>query len=136
MPEICEPRAAERTMVITLFPVAQSPEIARVFVKHQLLSLGLPELVENGCLIVSELVTNVYEHVPTAHRFYLYLRGNAGRPILEVWDPSPEAPTLITASDGEFGRGLHIVNSLAAQWSYYVLPPSGGGGKIVWALPR
>jgi anti-sigma regulatory factor (Ser/Thr protein kinase) len=136
MPEICEPRVDERTMIITLFPVAQSPEIARVFVKHQLLALGLPELVENGCLIVSELVTNVYEHVPTAQKFYLYLRENAGRPILEVWDPSPEVPTLISGSDGESGRGLHIVNSLSAQWSYYVLPPSGGGGKVVWARLR
>jgi anti-sigma regulatory factor (Ser/Thr protein kinase) len=128
--------AGEHTMIITLFPVAQSPEIARVFVKHQLLSLGLPELIDNGCLVVSELVANVYEHVPTVQKFYLYLHENAGRPLLEVWDPSPRFPTLIAASAGESGRGLYIVNSLSAQWSYYALPPSRGGGKVVWARLR
>jgi anti-sigma regulatory factor (Ser/Thr protein kinase) len=116
---MCGLGAGEGTMIITLFPIAQSPEIARVFVKHRLLSLGLPGLVDNGCLVVSELVTNVYEHVPNAQRFYLYLHGNAGRPLLEVWDPSPRAPTLIAAADGESGRYLRTERGRGT----YVRPP-------------
>lgn len=119
---------------MTLLPVVQSPEIARVFVRHWLVLLGYPELVDNGCLITSELVTNVIRHVPMAREFYLCIRGNG--PLITVWDPSVEAPRLVEAPDGESGRGLHIVGSLSARWSYDLLPPEQGGGKIVWALLR
>jgi hypothetical protein len=47
-------------MYVTLFPVKQAAEIARTFVRHWLLSLGMPEeVIDNGCVIASELVTNV-----------------------------------------------------------------------------
>jgi hypothetical protein len=117
----------------TLLPVTQSPEIARAFVRKRLVALGYPELVDNGCLITSELVTNVIKHVPTAREFYLRLRKG---PLVEVWDPSVEVPRLIETPDGESGRGLHIIGSLSVRWSYDLLPPDRGGGKIVWALLR
>lgn len=122
-------------MHITLFPVRQAPEIARTFVRHWLLVLETPEeMVENGCLIASELVTNVVRHVPYAENFYLWISRNGVTPVIQVWDPSPARPVIREDPDGEDGRGLMIVAALAKTWYDYLVPPEQGGGKIVAAM--
>src|SRR5262245_59113389 len=120
----------------TLFPIPQSPSSARTFVRRQLVSLGYEDLVYNACQITSELVTNAVHAVITANlktdsKILLHLGPNKGRPLLEVWDSSPEMP-VTKAEDlyAESGRGLLITQTLAAQWGYY--PKEGG--KTVWAL--
>jgi hypothetical protein len=127
-------QASEKKMHITLMPVAQSPEIARTFVRHGLLNRNMPLLVEDACVIASELVTNCLVHVPKAERYELTLGSNGGRPLIEVWDPSPKPPVMVNLPDGEFGRGLHIVNALATMWNFYTLPTDRKGGKVVWAM--
>lgn len=122
-------------MHITLCPVPQAPEIARTFVRHRLLSLEMPEeVVANGCVITSELVTNVVRHVPWAKTFHLRVSKNGRTPLIEVWDPSPIRPVIKENPEGESGRGLLIVSALAATWYDYLCPPEKGGGKIVAAL--
>ena len=127
-------QASEKKMLITLMPVVQSAEIARTFVRHGLLDRNMPLLVEDACVIASELVTNAVKHVPKAERYELGLGDNGGRPVIQVWDPSPKLPVLVDLPDAEFGRGLHIVDALATTWSFYTLPKERKGGKIVWAM--
>jgi two-component sensor histidine kinase len=115
-------RVSEMKMHITLMPVVQSAEIARTFVRHGLLDLNMPLLVEDACVIASELVTNALKHVPKAERYELALGDSGGRPVIQVWDPSTKPPVLVDLPDAESGRGLHIVNALATVWSFYTLP--------------
>src|SRR3954463_11128471 len=103
MPELVE-QGSGSDMRITLFPVTQAPEIARTFVRHRLLSLGVPqEMVEDGCVITSELVTNVLRHVPNAESFHLCVSKNGLSPLIECWDPSPIRPVIKEDPEGESG---------------------------------
>jgi anti-sigma regulatory factor (Ser/Thr protein kinase) len=118
---------------VTLFPVRQSPGLARTFVRHQLISLGHPELVESACVIVSELVTNAIAETPDSE-IRVYLSPNHGRPLIEVWDSSPEPPVLQVGDlYAESGRGLMLIRALAAEFGYW-RSGTGETGKIVWAL--
>ena len=119
-----------------MIPVGHSAGIARVFVRHQLISLGYPELVGNAAQIVSELVTNAVtatasDDPRTRGRIRLHLGLDQGRPLLEVWDSSPRMP-VIREPDfaAESGRGLYIVGTLAARFGWI----EREGGKTVWAL--
>lgn len=134
MPELATQRCVNDTH-ITLRLVAHAPEIARTFVRHRLRSLGAhEEVADNGCLITSELVTNVVRHVPWARTFRLSVSNNAPTPRIEVWDPSTARPVINENPEGESGRGLLIVAALATTWYYSIVPPEHGGGKIVAAL--
>jgi anti-sigma regulatory factor (Ser/Thr protein kinase) len=115
---------------IELKPVSLSPGIARTFVEHFLLTHGFKDLVDDGCLIASELVTNAIAYAPLSVA-WLRTTPNSGRPLLEIWDASPEIPVL-KAEDlyDESGRGLLITSVVAAEWGYYPL----SGGKVVWAI--
>jgi anti-sigma regulatory factor (Ser/Thr protein kinase) len=125
---------------ITLVPVPQAAEIARVFVRHQLICLGCVKLIDDACQIVSEMVSNAVAATATGDRktqgsIRLYLGPNHGRPLLEVWDSSPEMPVMKKPDFlAESGRGLHIVQSLAAKFGW--LKDEERGGKIVWAILR
>jgi anti-sigma regulatory factor (Ser/Thr protein kinase) len=125
---------------ITLVPIPQSVGIARVFVRHYLISLRYADLIETACQITSELVTNAVRATASADpaargRIRLYLGPNRGRPLLEVWDSSPHLPVLREPDFvSESGRGLSIVKSLAAEFGWY--ETKGERGKTVWALLR
>ncbi|WP_128379095.1 ATP-binding protein [Streptomyces cavernae] len=85
-------------------------------------------------LVVSELATNVVRHGPLMEReFEVAVTVLAdGSCFIEVSDESPETPRLRTAHcDEESGRGLYLVESLAAAWGVW---NRGASGKTVWAL--
>jgi len=96
-------------------------------------------------LIVSELVTNAVKastdqdrrpHYTDEHGLAcIHLRLSADRQaaLVEVWDenfalPESGQPGL----DDESGRGLMLIDALAARWGWDL--PATGRGKIVWAL--
>jgi anti-sigma regulatory factor (Ser/Thr protein kinase) len=134
MPELAT-HGSGSCALATLRPVRQSPELARTFVRHRLLTFGTPERrVDDGCMIASELVTNVVMHVPWAETLRLFVTKNGLSPLIEVWDPSTVRPVIVDRSDSESGRGLLIVAALAKTWYCATLPPERGGGKIVAAL--
>jgi anti-sigma regulatory factor (Ser/Thr protein kinase) len=81
-------------------------------------------------LCVSELVTNAVLHARTAGVLRLFVGADGVR--IEVDDESPAPPRLSTEHRVAGGRGLHIVDQLAASWGHASRP----GGKTVWAEVR
>ncbi|MFE9468450.1 ATP-binding protein [Streptomyces virginiae] len=89
------------------------------------------QLRDTACLLTSELLSNAVSHSRGPVR--LRLR-QAGRELsVEVCDGSPVLPQARFAEpDAESGRGLPLVDSLAASWG--TLPTAEG--KAVWfSLP-
>ncbi|MFE2290211.1 ATP-binding protein [Streptomyces sp. NPDC059452] len=102
-------------------------------------------LIEDDVLLIaSELVTNaitvtgpgVLPEPPTWGELgrlglvHLRLVGLRDSVVVEVWDVSDEPPVLKHADDdAEGGRGLVLVQELAARWGSY----RTAGGKVVWA---
>ncbi|WP_327105198.1 ATP-binding protein [Nonomuraea glycinis] len=138
--------ARKHYMELSIHPVAAS--FARLHVERVLVAWGLAELIDVAQLIASELVTNVIKAAesvkPTDDEIHMYgsfaetlryvwvgLYEIRDYVVIEVWDASREPPELKTpALDEEGGRGIQLVEMLAAQWGYR-WPRTGG--KIVWA---
>lgn len=113
--------------------LAQPGELSelRRSLKLRLILWGLSDHVDSAQICVSELVTNVIQHVgegtPTTLRMALnepYLR-------LEVADPDMRAlPTLLSADSAlESGRGVALVDTLTDhRWGVFLR----GDSKVVW----
>lgn len=73
------------------------------------------EMTETALLLVSELATNAIRHGSPPVRLSLRLHGDRLR--VEVTDSSPALPELgHPGPDQTGGRGLQIVQQLAARW--------------------
>ncbi|MCP9982569.1 ATP-binding SpoIIE family protein phosphatase [Actinomadura madurae] len=98
----------------------------RAQVADRLAGWGLESLTDTAQLLVSELVTNALVHGAGS----LGLRMVRGRTLLcEVRDDGADLPHLRHAdATDESGRGLQLVNHLAARWGTHRVE----GGKIVW----
>lgn len=115
---------------------------ARRHVASVLPSWGLPaELLEDACLIGSELVANGVQATLTLdvpEPVGLRLLGNEQHVVIEVWDCGPGLPARQPAPDfgAESGRGLQIVEALTNRWG---CRQASAHVKSVWAellLPR
>ncbi|MGW7277844.1 ATP-binding protein [Streptomyces sp. NPDC054844] len=112
--------------------------LARRLVSHRLDAWGPPYASpenETATLIAAELTANAVRHGHVPGRdFHLRLtEAEDGHLRIEVADTRAERrPTTGTpAPDGESGRGLLLVNTLADDWG--VTPRTAGPGKTVWA---
>ena len=102
---------------------------ARRFVAAALDGLGARGVHEVAALLTSELVTNAVVHVGGTIR--IRVTGGAGTVRVGVEDTSPAKPQPREAGDRAVtGRGLNLVEQLAARWG--VDDVDGGGGKVVW----
>lgn len=111
---------------------ATAPRCARVVVDGALAEWGLKGVAETAALIVSELVTNAVVHgcEPAALMLYTDPGADGGLLFVEVDDAGPAKPERRAAGfDAESGRGLVLVDALAADWGC----EATGGGKRVWA---
>jgi len=102
---------------------------------------GLAALSPDAEVIMAELAANAI----TATRggmerdgrqgfVRLWMLGDLSRLLILVWDPTPWPPVVGEPGDGdEHGRGLLLVEALAARWRWYH-PARPYGGKVVWAL--
>ncbi|MFD8570774.1 ATP-binding protein [Streptomyces sp. NPDC059639] len=82
-------------------------------------------------LCVSELVTNVIDHVGEGTPVTVLVRdGDGGRTRIEVTDPDPRAlPVLLHAAPvDESGRGLALLGAVAVRWGVR----QGAHEKTVW----
>ena len=130
-----DPAGTVQAAAFRLDPVPESAGRARRAVHALLAAWGLDHLADEVDVVVSELVTNALLHsgegpsgAEEAVRFDLALR--AGRLTARVVDASPLPPRPEEAEDtAESGRGLILVEALAADWGWEDLPD----GKAVWA---
>jgi anti-sigma regulatory factor (Ser/Thr protein kinase) len=115
----------------------ESVRAARDFTAQTLRRWQLDALVDEGVMIASELVTNAVRHGgcaggPGSGKVGLSWRRDADRVICVVTDGSSLPPVLMQADmDAESGRGLHVVEAIAAGWGWAMV---AAGEKAVWAV--
>jgi len=130
-----DPADTVRTAAFRLDPVPESAGRARRCARTMLTDWRLAHLVEDVDLVVSELVTNALLHTGdgpdgAVSPIRLELDLSGGRLTCRVVDSSPLPPLPEAAADtAESGRGLILVEALAAEWDWEDLPD----GKAVWA---
>jgi anti-sigma regulatory factor (Ser/Thr protein kinase) len=113
---------------------ADTPQLARDHVAYLLTRERLPELADTARLLISELVTNVYQHT-TVRLLSVETTFRPGRVRFDVIDGLTGGVTAIKPSAGvltEGGRGLMLVDRLAARWGVTVYGGERPFGKAVW----
>ncbi|WP_101382395.1 SpoIIE family protein phosphatase [Kitasatospora acidiphila] len=143
------PDAEEKQPVVTaraaatFEPDGRSASAARGFVRDALLGWGLPEVVDDAIVLVSELVTNAVVHAGTAAEVSCLREEDSVQ--IGVTDHHPERglPTLAAGSadepasehsehfadaEGEGGRGLLMCSALSSRWGVEY----AAGQKTVW----
>lgn len=118
-----------------LLTLSVGPEIvsaSRRFVRECMSGWRLPpELSSDAALLASELVTNALRHGPPP--VYLDLFLSRDRVRISVADSSAAPPRrLVVESESENGRGIALLQTVAAAWGTDVRPP----GKRVWCELR
>lgn len=114
---------------------ARAPAAARTFVRTVADRLPGP-LVDDACLVVSELVTNSHKHAgnPEGYPIQVTLDLTGDRLRLEVIDHSIFDPTPETTEElREVKWGLSVVDRIAEKWGrhseggvWVELPKAGG----------
>ncbi|MFJ9795445.1 ATP-binding protein [Streptomyces sp. NPDC101145] len=134
---IAEPVSHSRRpfQAVSVFPAnpAAVPQARREL--HTLMCRsGLSSIADDIALGAQELMANAVTHGCRSQpvgEFTVKTSYLRGRVRVEVQDASDERPLLRPASDDrEGGRGLILVEALAASWG--VQPRGSGRGKTVW----
>ncbi len=128
-------QADTQLIAFALPSIPESVPVARLRVRTALGFHGLGDYAEDAEIITSELVANAVQHVRGDGTETIGVTlAHAGSPAavtVVVSDPSPEGPIRRdTSADGERGRGLQIVEALAAHWGWR----EEEGGKAVFAV--
>lgn len=111
-----------------LAPTLEAPRLARETVVEACAAWGLADPVFNAQLIASELVSNAVLHAGTDLEFGMQVRN--GRLYLSVHDRDRHAVRRqFLPEPAEHGRGLLLIDALAADWGRAPLDD----GKVVWA---
>lgn len=112
--------------------VAEACEVAglRRVMRLHLPLWGLPELIESAQLCVTELATNVINHVGVGTPAELAVSMNGTYLRIEMRDPNTRAlPTLLSVDgEAEEGRGMAIVDAITHRWGVTLRED----GKAVW----
>ena len=111
----------------------RSVTVARHLVRDLLLEWGLPGLVDDAQLGVSELVANAVRHAGTPLLLTADLDG-ALRIAVQDHHPELRRPSLGPQADAfrENGRGLQLVGAIAHDWGVR----ARADGKIIWFALR
>lgn len=114
---------------ILLNPNTKAAPCARRALRDRLRQWDLTELLDDASVVTGELVANAAR---LGGAFRLLLIPEDGALVIEVSDSSPEEPEMRDAfgdADAEGGRGLFIVDALAADWGVR----RDSRRKVVWA---
>ncbi|MFD8969783.1 ATP-binding protein [Streptomyces sp. NPDC059568] len=108
---------------------AESAETARRLVRTAMAAWGLEHVVEDGALVVTELVANAVNHTRGHSIRVIVARPSDHLVRVGVVDKSVALPVLRRAEDTEVGgRGLALVDALTFRWGTDIKP----WGKCVW----
>jgi PAS domain S-box-containing protein len=124
--------SAQQTVTLEVPATPAAVGEARRFAVSTFSGWALPEdLLQDGALIATELVTNAIVHgQPPIH---LRLRRTARELAIEVDDAASAMPRKLRAGvDDLHGRGLDIVAQLSNRWA----ARADGYGKTVWSTLR
>ncbi|MFB7759363.1 ATP-binding protein [Streptomyces xiamenensis] len=125
---------AIRSYRLTAPNAPDTPRLARDHVAYVLLGNRLLGLADTARLLVSEVVTNVYEHTATSV-VAVETTIRPGQVLVAVHDASPRGIPLRRAlpeGEEECGRGLSLVELLARSWGVTQLGYPEPVGKSVW----
>ncbi|MFD5749610.1 ATP-binding protein [Streptomyces sp. NPDC127033] len=129
--------APARTFAQRFSATRRGARLARLLAAHQLTEWGHPhdtEAHDAVVLVVAELAANAVLHGRVPGRdFALFLVCDDSREVvrIEVTDTHPARPTRSAPGpDEDGGRGLLLVDALAADWG---VRDRLGPGKTVWA---
>lgn len=103
-----------------------SARLARELVRRSLAGFDVT-VIEIAELLVSELVTNAVAHAQSAPIMRIDVSGHVIKVAVQDDAPGPVA-VQDAAEDAPGGRGLLLVDSLAASWGWAPTPV----GKRVW----
>jgi anti-sigma regulatory factor (Ser/Thr protein kinase) len=129
--------APARTFAQRFSATRRGARLARLLAAHQLTEWGHPrgtQAHDTVVLVVAELAANAVLHGRVPGRdFALSLSHDESRGVvrIEVTDTHPAQPArLAPGPDEDGGRGLLLVDELAADWG---VDDRLGPGKTVWA---
>jgi anti-sigma regulatory factor (Ser/Thr protein kinase) len=108
---------------------SSTPRSAREIVSALLRGMGCDDLVDDALLLTSELVTNAVIHATGAVALHAELHDDGLRVAVHDQAPDLATPRPRPVDAEEHGRGLAIVEQVAAAWSSEV---RSGGGKVTW----
>ncbi|MFD3971691.1 ATP-binding protein [Streptomyces cyaneofuscatus] len=127
---------------LSLVAAQSAVSASRHFLRFALSKWQAALIEDDVLLVASELVTNAitvtgvlpeppaWEELERLGLVHVRLVGLPDSVVVEVWDVSDEPPRLQRfGDDAEGGRGLVLVQELAARWGSYRVT----GGKAVWA---
>jgi anti-sigma regulatory factor (Ser/Thr protein kinase) len=117
-------------IVVDLPNTSDAPAIARTHVKTHAAHLP-PDLIQAAVLLVSELVTNAVLH--GRPDIVLRVRADPRGITVSVQDTGSGRPEMRASDPAHHearGRGLRIVDAMAARWG--VEPSEPIPGKVVW----
>ncbi|MCC2269957.1 ATP-binding protein [Streptomyces sp. CT1-17] len=120
--------------IVALYPAKMAAVSQARRELHKLMVLvGLAAIADAVALGAHELMANAVAHGcrhQAVKAFTVKVTHSSGRLRTEVLDPSGRRPFQSPPSDErEGGRGLVLVDALAANWGAHLGP---GGGKTVW----
>jgi anti-sigma regulatory factor (Ser/Thr protein kinase) len=114
---------------VDLRPVVRSVPAARHLVAELLAAWGAAHDQEDVALLVTELVSNVVDHVGGEASLTLELELSDGWLRIAVADGSSVRPVVRELDSGSpRGRGLRMVQAIADRWG----AEDHEGGKRVW----
>lgn len=114
---------------VDLPPVAPSVPVARHLVGDLMRMWRAPQDREDAALLVTEVVSNVVDHVGGEASFTLEVEASDGWLLVAVVDGSSVLPIVRELDRAQpRGRGLQLVQAIAERWGC----DEHDGGKRVW----
>jgi anti-anti-sigma regulatory factor/anti-sigma regulatory factor (Ser/Thr protein kinase) len=121
---------APRRARLLLEPVPSATAAARAVVDDVCTRWRISDIADTAALIATELVANAIQHARTEITFSVALRQTYLH--IAVRDRSIAPPVRGGLDEEDDGRGLLIIESLAAGWGH----ARTADGKVVWATLR
>ena len=120
-------RPAPHRLQLSLEPGPAATAAARDLVDEACARWRMSSVADPAALIATELVANAVQHAATEIVFSIALRPSCLH--LSCRDRSSSPPRRGASDDIESGRGLLIIEAMAAAWGFSRTPD----GKVVWA---